>query len=91
MPTHQAPKGTRSACMGDKLESRGTYTYMTGIDPFITQAKVIIHDRTMNYNRPNVWDDPRGSAAADKFEGQVRTTYIINNLKRMNTTEGARD
>ena len=47
-----------------------------GIDQF-TEFKVI-HGGTVQYKRPNVQDDHKGSVAVNKFQGQVRKNYLIN-------------
>ena len=53
--------------------------FLGGIDQF-TDVKVI-HNGTIQYKRPDVRDDQQGSAAVDKFQGQVRRKYLVN-LKR---------
>ena len=47
-----------------------------GIDHF-TEVKVI-HSGAVQYRRPEVRDNPSGSAAVNKFQGQVRQTYLVN-------------
>ena len=54
--------------------------YPAGINQF-TEVKVI-HSGTVQYNRKEVRDDPQGSAAVNKFQGQVRQTYITNLHKK---------
>ncbi len=50
--------------------------YPAGIDQF-TEVKVI-HSGTVQYSRTDVRDKSSGSAAVNKFQGQVRDTYIAN-------------
>ena len=47
-----------------------------GIDQF-TEVKVI-HSGSVQYRRPKVKDNPRGSAVVNKFQGQVGQTYLVN-------------
>jgi hypothetical protein len=44
-----------------------------GVDQF-TEVKVI-HSGAVQYKRPEVRDNPRGSAAVNEFQGQVRKMY----------------
>ena len=43
-----------------------------GVDQF-TEVK-LIHSGTIQYKRPDVKDKPGGSAAVNKFQGQVKKT-----------------
>ena len=66
--------------------------FPAGIDQ-LTEVKVI-HNGTVRYKRPDVKDNQQGSAAIDRFQGQVRRTYLAN-LRRKDqiyfgTAEGAR-
>jgi hypothetical protein len=62
-----------------------------GVDQF-TEVKVI-HSGAVQYRRPDVRDNPRGSAAVNKFQGQVRQMYLGNLHKKdqthFATAEGA--
>ena len=48
--------------------------YPAGIDQF-TEVKAI-HSGTVQYDMPDVRDNPQGSATVNKFQGKVRGTYI---------------
>jgi len=66
--------------------------FPAGIDP-LTEVKVI-HNGTIQYMRPNVRDDSRGGAAVEKYQRQIRGTYLAS-IKRKDklhfrTEEGAR-
>ena len=66
--------------------------YPAEINQF-TEVKVI-HSGTVQYNRIDVRDDPQGSAAANKFQGRVRGTYITNleekDKEHFGTADGSR-
>ena len=46
-----------------------------------TEVKVI-HSGTVQYRRPDVRNNPSGSAAVQKFQGQVKKTYLVNLHKK---------
>ncbi len=50
--------------------------YPAGVDQF-TKVKVI-HNGAVQYKRLDVKDDQHGAAAVNKFQTQVRGTYIAN-------------
>ncbi len=50
--------------------------YPAGVNQF-TEDKVI-HSGAVQYSRTDVRDDNGGAAAANKFQGQVRSSYIVN-------------
>jgi hypothetical protein len=54
--------------------------YPAGVDQY-TEVKVI-HSGTIQYDRPDVRNNPGGSAAVNKFQGQVRGTYLANLHKK---------
>ena len=63
-----------------------------GIEQF-TEVKVI-HNGTVHYMRPDVRNEQQGSSAVDKFQSEVRKSYLVN-LKRKDsvhfgTSEGER-
>ena len=53
----------------------------------------MIHSGAVQYRRPDVRDNPRGSAAVNKFQGQIRQMYLGNLHKKdqthFATAEGA--
>ena len=53
----------------------------------------IFHSGTIQYNRPDVRNNPGGSTAVNKFQGQVKRTYLLNLQKKdkthFGTLEGA--
>jgi hypothetical protein len=63
-----------------------------GIDQF-TEVKVI-HIGTIHYRRPCVQNEQRGSACVNKFQGQVRKSYLVNlkrkDLVHFGTPEGSK-
>jgi hypothetical protein len=65
--------------------------YPAGVDQY-TEVK-IIHSGTVQYSRPEVRDNPGGSAAVNKYQGQVRRMYITNLHKKdkmhFGTAEGS--
>ena len=52
--------------------------FLGGIDKF---TEVKIHNGTVHYRRRGVRDEQQGSTAVNKFQGQVRKSYLVN-LKR---------
>jgi hypothetical protein len=54
-----------------------------GVDQF-TEVKVT-HSGAVQYKRPYVRDNPRGSAAVNKLQGQVRQMYLGNLHKKDKT------
>jgi hypothetical protein len=54
--------------------------YPARVDQY-TEIK-IIHSVTVKYNRPDVKNNPGGSTAVNKFQGQVRRTYLFNLHKK---------
>jgi hypothetical protein len=65
--------------------------YPVGVDRY-TEIK-IIHSGTVQYNRPDVKNNLGGSAAVNKFQGQVMQTHFPNLHKKdkihFGTAEGA--
>jgi len=65
--------------------------YLAGVDQF-TEVK-IIHNGTIQYKKLDVRNNLGGSTAVNKFQGQVRRTYLNNLHKKhkthFGTAEGA--
>jgi hypothetical protein len=64
--------------------------FLGGIDQF-TEVKVV-HNGTIHYIRPGVRDEQQGSTQVNKFQGQVRKSYLANlkrkDLAHFGTSEG---